>query len=75
MALEQIMPNITLTGVNLACLEALMSILESAFRDLDWVATAEWELERLQQCNRDFSAYYAEFQRITAQLSWNAQAK
>lgn len=61
MALEQIMPYISPTGVNLASLEALITILESTFGDPDRVAMAEREHERLQQPNRDFSAYYTNF--------------
>lgn len=68
-ALEQIIPYITSTGVSLSGLEALITILENAFGDPDQVATVEQELERLQQCNRHFSAYYAHFQHITTQLS------
>lgn len=73
--LEQIMFYITSTGVNFANLKALITFLESAFQDPDRIATVEGEYERLQQRNSDFSAYYTDFQRITAQPSWKVQVK
>jgi hypothetical protein len=32
-----------------------------AFRDPDYIVTAEWKLEVLKLTNHDFSTYYAEF--------------
>lgn len=74
-ALEQILPFVTATSVELADTNTLITILESAFGDPDRLATAEREMDHLKQNNRDFSSYYADFQRIVASLEWNDSAK
>src|SRR6185436_4945769 len=45
------------------------------YDDPDWKGTAERELEHLKQGGRDFSAYYANFQHLMAELNWNVSAK
>src|SRR6266576_632079 len=74
-ALNQLLPYVQNDNVNLADLAALVRILEDAFGDPDRVATAERELEKLQQKNREFSAYYADFQRLIAEVQWNDHGK
>jgi hypothetical protein len=43
-------------------IDALITIVEAAFRDPDEVSTASPKLDQLTQDNRKFSIYYAEFQ-------------
>ena len=74
-ALAQILPHVTETGVNLDNVEAMITILTTAFGDPDVAATAERELNKLQQKQREFSAYYAEFQRLITDLDYNDSAK
>jgi hypothetical protein len=61
--------------VNLENFEAFVTSLEEAYGDPDRVNTAERALAKLRQGNRDFVAYYAEFQRLIADLNWNDAAK
>jgi hypothetical protein len=75
-ALDQVLPlikddnSIALPGLN-----ALCRVLEDAFGDPDRRATAERQLERLRQANREFSLYFADFQRLIADVDWNDGAK
>jgi hypothetical protein len=55
--------------------EALISILEAAFGDPDQVGTASAELDKLTQGNKEFSQYYAQFQRLMAILDYDSNAK
>lgn len=57
--------------VNLANLNALITVLENAFGNPNRVAEAESKLSTIQQGNRDFSTYYAEFQRYAAEVAWD----
>jgi hypothetical protein len=61
--------------INLANVEALISILEAAFGDPNQVGTASMELDKLTQGNKEFSQYYAEFQRLIAILDYDSNAK
>jgi len=69
------MPFVANHRINLQDVAALITILENAFGDPDRVATAEQELNKLRQTNREFSLYYAEFQRLIAELDYNDTAK
>jgi hypothetical protein len=56
-------------------IEALIKILEAAFRDPDEVRIASVELDYLTQGNCEFSIYYAEFQYLMAILDYDSKAK
>jgi hypothetical protein len=53
----------------------LITVLETAFRDPDHLATAERKLEMLKQTNYTISTYYAEFKGFAAGIQWNDPAK
>jgi hypothetical protein len=53
----------------------LISLLDTVFGDPNRIATTERELEHLTQGSRDFSAYFANFQRLAADVDWNEQAQ
>jgi hypothetical protein len=74
-ALEQLIHLMKDDRVNLGNFEAFVTSLEEAYGDPDRMNTAEWALAKLRQGNRDFVAYYAEFQRLIADLNWNDAAK
>jgi len=74
-AYEQILPLIDEGNINIASVEALITLLENAFGDPDRVRTAERNLESLRQKNRNFSDYLADFQRYAPEVSWNDAAK
>jgi hypothetical protein len=60
-AFAQVKAYIINEDINLTDVPALVTILETAFRDPDCMATAERKLEALKQINSDFSNYYTEF--------------
>jgi hypothetical protein len=72
-AFTQVKAYITIDGINLADILALISIL--AFGDPDCIATVERNLEALKQTNCNFSTYYIEFRHYTADVQWNNPAK
>jgi len=74
-AYEQILPLIDEANINIASVEALITLLENAFGDPDRVRTTEGNLQSLRQKNRNFSDYLADFQRYAAEVSWNDAAK
>jgi hypothetical protein len=74
-AQNQIQPYVLTDKIKLKDVEALITILEAAFGDPDQVGTASAELDKLQQGNREFSQYYAEFQRLMAILNYDENAK
>jgi hypothetical protein len=74
-ALEQLIHLVKDDCVNLGNFEAFVTSLEEAYGDPDRMNTAERGLAKLHQGNRDFVAYYAEFQRLIADLNWNDAAK
>jgi hypothetical protein len=55
--------------VNLENFEAFVTSLEEAYGDPNRINTAERALAKLRQGNRDFVTYYAEFQRLMADLN------
>jgi hypothetical protein len=67
-AFVQVKAYITDEGTNLTDVPALIIVLETAFRDPDHGVTAERKLEILKQTHRDFSTYYAEFQRCATKV-------
>ena len=73
-AYEQILPLIDEGNISIASVEALITLRENAFSDPDWVRTAERNLQSLRQKNSNFSDYLADFQRYTAEESWNDAA-
>jgi hypothetical protein len=76
LALDQVLPLIQDdNSIALADLNAFCRLLENAFGDPDRRATAERQLERLRQANREFSLYFADFQRLVADVDWNDGAK
>ena len=74
-AYEQILPLIDEGNINMASVEALITLLANAFGDPDRVRTAERNLQSLRQKNRNFSDYLADFQQYAAKVSWNDTAK
>jgi len=74
-AYEQILPLINEGNINIASVEALITLLENAFGDPDRVRTAERNLQSLRQKNRNLSDHLADFQRYAAEVSWNDAAK
>ena len=68
---EQILPLIDEGNINIASVEALITLLENAFGDPDRVSRAERNLQSLCQNNSKFSDYLADFQRYAAEVSWN----
>jgi hypothetical protein len=74
-ALQQMIHLVKDDRVNLENIEAFMTSLDDAYGNPDHVNTAERMLAKLRQGNRDFVTYYAEFQRLIADLDWNDAAK
>jgi hypothetical protein len=74
-ALEQMIHLVQNDRMNLENFEAFVTSLDEAYSDPDHVNTAERTLAKLHQGNRDFVTYYAEFQRLIADLDWNDAAK
>jgi len=74
-AYEQILPLIDKGNINIASVEALITLLKNAFGDPDRVRTAERDLQSLSQKNRNFSDNLADFQRYAAEVSCNDAAK
>jgi hypothetical protein len=74
-ALEQLIHLVKDDRVNLGNFKAFVTSLEEAYGDPEPLNTAKWALAKLRQGNRDFVAYYAEFQCLIADLNWNDMAK
>jgi hypothetical protein len=70
-ALAQILPKVTKTTFHLGSLVRLIQVLENAFHDPDKEATAERELTKLYQREREFSQYDEDFQQMIADLEYN----
>jgi hypothetical protein len=58
----------------LEVLLAFIQLLEALFGDPDRVATTQQKLREIEQKNREFSHYCAEFEVIAANLDWNPLA-
>lgn len=74
-AMDQVQAYVEDTRINLPDLAALITILENAFGNPNKEREAEHKLRTLQQGNREFSAYYAEFQRYAAEVRWDDLSK
>ena len=75
-AINQLAPYVTGETVALASLEELIRVLELAFGDPDKAGTAQRELEKLKIGAKDtFSSYFANFQRLIANLDYNEYGK
>jgi hypothetical protein len=74
-AMEQASPYVKDDTVELPDLGALIQILENAFGNPNRILNAERKLNTIQQGNRDFSSYYAEFSKYAAEVSLNEGAK
>jgi len=74
-AADQVRPHVRDGRVNLANLPALITILENAFGNPNRVAEGECKLSTIAQGTRDFSSYYAEFQRHAADVEWDEPSK
>ena len=61
--------------INFNTITELWETLDSAYDDPDRQGTAEQELAILKQGTREFSAYFADFQRTMAELEWDPSAK
>jgi hypothetical protein len=68
-------PHLRNNEVNFTSLNEFFEVLRIAFGDPDEVKTAVRKLEALRQNNREFSQYYAEFQRLITILQYDDQAK
>jgi len=74
-ALGQILPHIHVSGeIGLEDLPVFIKLLEAAFGYPNQVATTERNMREIEQMNREFCQYYAEFQAITADSDWNLSA-
>jgi Retrotransposon gag protein/Zinc knuckle len=75
-AFEWLAPQVHHNGqVNFTSYSEFMRALHDAFGDPDAVATAEREIQELQQGTTSCSAYYAQFTRIMSKLDWNESTK
>ena len=74
-AIDQVQSYMENDKVNLANLAALIAILDTAFSNPNRVAEAKSKLSTLQQGTREFTLYYAEFQRYAADVQWDEVAK
>jgi hypothetical protein len=73
--LDQILPYLVDDKVNLVDFVSFVRILTKAFDDPDRAGTAQRALRSLKQGNRDFFAYYAEFQRYAPETGFDDTAK
>lgn len=74
-ALDQVTQYMRTDTIDLPDIGSLVATLEAAFGDPDRIGTAERKIRQLRQLNKDFSAYYAEFQRYAADVTWNDAAR
>jgi hypothetical protein len=74
-ALEQLIHLVDNDHVDLDNFDGFVTSLEEAYGDPDHANTVERALSKLRQGNQDFMSYYAEFQRLVADLQWNNAAK
>ena len=74
-AMDQVQQYVKADRVDLKNVEALIDILEEAFGNPNRVAEAEAKLCSLQQGNREFTSYYAEFHCYASEVKWDETAK
>lgn len=61
--------------VSLPTVKDFWNVLDMAYDDPDKKGSAKRELKTLRQGNREFSAYFADFQRLMTQLKYDDEAK
>ena len=71
---QMIYPHIVNDRIDFNTIKELWDVLDCAYKDLAHQGTAEQELAMLKQATREFSAYFADFQRIMAKLKWDPSA-
>jgi hypothetical protein len=74
-AYAAIEPHLANDRLNFATLDEFTEVLKMAFGDPDETRTATLELESLRQTNKEFSRYYADFQRLMAIVNYDERAK
>jgi len=74
-AYKLVLPYIKRDRVDLASTGELWGILDGAYDDPDRKGTAKRELETPKPANREFSVYFANFQRLMAELRWDVDAR
>ena len=74
-AYKMVLPYIQRDRIDLATTDELWEVLDGAYEDPDRKGTAKRELENLKQANREFSVYFADFQRLMAELRWDDDAR
>ena len=72
---RMIHPYITSDRIDFNTIKELWDVLHCAYDNPDRRGTAERELAALKQGNREFSVYFADFQRIMAELQWDPSPK
>jgi hypothetical protein len=68
-------PHLLENKITFSTLEEFTDVLHIAFGDPNEVRTAVRKLEALRHNNREFSQYYADFQRLITILQYDDQAK
>lgn len=74
-ALHQVQSYVRNGTVDLETLADLITILDTAFGNPNRLAEAEAKLATIQQDGRDFSSYYAEFQRYAIDVNWDESSR
>ena len=70
-----ISPHIVNDQIDFNTIKELWDVLDCAYDDPDRQGTAKREPAMPKQGTREFSAYFADFQRIMAELKWDPSAK
>ena len=73
--MDQVQQYVKADRIDLENVQALIDILEEAFGNPNRIAEADAKLCSLQQGNREFTSYYAEFQRYASEVKWDETAK
>ena len=72
--MDQVQQYVKADCIDLKNVEAPIDIVEEAFGKPNRMAEVEAKLYSLQQGNREFTSYYAEFQWYTSQVKWDETA-
>ena len=72
---RMISPHIVNDWIDFNTIKELWDVLDCAYDDPDRQGTAERELALLKQGTREFSASFADFLRVMAELRWDLSAK
>ena len=70
-----ISPHIVNDRIDFNTIKELWDVLDCAYEDPDCQGTVKRGLAMLKQGTRELSAYFADFQRIMAELKWDTSAK